>query len=117
MRDKDYASICQILAPLAGKILLAPVGSHRSADPVLLAGYCRDANPRAAVIPCENLSAAFARAAEEKFIVVTGSIHFIGEAMEIWAWSPSTERALNEYLPSAALPSPPTLNLNPNLNF
>ncbi len=104
MRDKDYAAICQILAPLAGKILLAPVGSHRTADPVLLAGYCRDANPCAAVLPCENLSAAFARAAEEKFIVVAGSIHFIGEAMEnLGLVPPSTERALNEYLPSPSL--------------
>ncbi len=116
MSDKDYAAICQILAPLAGKILLAPVGSHRTADPVLLAGCCRDANPGAAVVPCENLAAAFARAAEEKFIVVTGSLHFIGEAMEyLGLVPPSTERALNEYLPTGALHSPP--NLNPDLNL
>ncbi|MGA2556023.1 MAG: hypothetical protein ABSG04_07090, partial [Verrucomicrobiota bacterium] len=90
----------------------------RTADPVLLAGCCRDANPRAAVIPCEDLSAAFARVSAEKFTIVTGSIHFIGEAMEsLGLVPPSTERALNEYLPSAALSSPPDLNLNPNLNL
>jgi dihydrofolate synthase/folylpolyglutamate synthase len=116
MRDKDYGAICQILAPLAGIILLAPVGSHRTADPVLLAGYCRDANPHAAVVPCDNLPAAFARAAEEKFIIVTGSLHFIGEAMEyLGLAAPSNERALNEYLPAGALHSLP--NLNPNLNL
>jgi dihydrofolate synthase/folylpolyglutamate synthase len=107
MRDKDYGAICQILAPLAGKILLAPVGSHRTADPVLLAGYCREANPRASVVPCENLAAALACAAEEKFIIVTGSLHFIGEALEcLGLVPPSTERALNEYLPTGALQPP-----------
>jgi dihydrofolate synthase/folylpolyglutamate synthase len=116
MRDKDYAAICQILAPLAGKILLVPIGSHRTADPLLLAGYCRAANPRAAAVPCDNLAAAFARAAGEKFIVVTGSIHFIGEAMEFLGLvPPSAERALNDYLPSALFHSAPDLNLNPDL--
>jgi folylpolyglutamate synthase/dihydropteroate synthase len=116
MRDKDYAAICQILAPLAGKILLAPIGSHRTADPVLLAGYCRAANPLAPAVPCENLAAAFARAAGEKFIVVTGSIHFIGEAMELLGLvPPSTERALNDYHPSAIFHSAPNFSLNPKL--
>ena len=110
MRDKDYAGICQILAPLAGRILLAPVGSARTADPALLADCCRAANPGAAVVPCEDLAAAFARAVGEEFIVVTGSIHFIGEAMEFLGLvPPSTERALNDYYPSAVLPAVPHL--------
>jgi dihydrofolate synthase/folylpolyglutamate synthase len=100
MRDKDYGAICSILAPLMGKILLAPIGSARTAEPALLAGCCRAANPRAAVVPCESLAAAFAGAAGENFIVVTGSIHFIGEAMEhLGLVPPSAERALNDYPP------------------
>ena len=103
MRDKDYGAICSILAPLMGKILLAPIGSARTADPGLLAGCCRAANPRAAVVPCESLAAAFAGAAGEKFIIVTGSIHFIGEAMEqLGLVPPSAERALNDYHPNPA---------------
>jgi dihydrofolate synthase/folylpolyglutamate synthase len=120
MRDKDYTGICQILAPLAGKILLAPVGSARTAEPELLAGCCRAANPRAAVVPCENLAAAFDRAAGEHFIIVTGSIHFIGEAMEFLGLvPPSAERALNDYFPSSLLPAAPSPALNPapNLNL
>ena len=77
MRDKDYPAICKILAPLAGKILLPPIGSARTADPALLAACCREAAPGTPVVPSENLEAAFAEAAGEKFIVVTGSIHFI----------------------------------------
>jgi dihydrofolate synthase/folylpolyglutamate synthase len=100
MRDKDYAAICQILAPLAGKILLAPTGSPRTADPASLAGCCRAANPRAAVVACEDLAAALAAASGEKFIVVTGSLHFIGGAMELLGLlPPSPERALNDYIP------------------
>ena len=53
---------------------------------------------------CESLAAAFAQAAGEKFIVVTGSIHFIGEAMEFLGLvPPSAERALNDYHPSAGM--------------
>jgi len=108
MRDKDYAGICQILAPLAGKILLAPVGSARAAESGLLAACCQAANPRAAVAPCENLAAAFDQAAGEKFIIVTGSIHFIGEAMELLGLvPPSSERALNDYYPSPILHGAP----------
>jgi dihydrofolate synthase/folylpolyglutamate synthase len=105
MRDKDYAAICGALAPLAARIFLAPIGSDRTADPVLLAGYCRKANPQAEVSACANLATALAQAAEEKFIIVTGSIHFVGEAMEILGLAPpSTERALNDYHPAAAAP-------------
>ena len=82
-----------------------------------MAACCRAANPRSAVVPCENLAAAFAGAAGEKFIVVTGSIHFIGEAMEFLGLvPPSAERALNDYLPSPLFHSAPDLNLNPDLN-
>ena len=107
MRDKDYAGICRILAPLAGKIFLSPTGSARTADPALLAACCRQANPRAEVIVCENPGAALDRAAGEKFIVVTGSLHFVGEAMELLRLVPSsTEHALNDYHPSSPVLHP-----------
>jgi dihydrofolate synthase/folylpolyglutamate synthase len=101
MRDKDCGAICQILAPLALKIFLAPVGSERSADPQLLADHCRRANPAAPIAVCRNLADAFAQAAAEPFVVVTGSLYFVGEALE-WLGQvpPSSERALNEYFNS-----------------
>jgi folylpolyglutamate synthase/dihydropteroate synthase len=100
MRDKDYPAICKILAPIAGKIHLPPIGSARTADPALLAACCREAAPGTPVLSCKDLPAAFAGAADEKFIVVTGSIYFIGEAMEFLGLvPPSSERALNDYLP------------------
>ena len=37
LRDKDWAGMCEILAPLAERILLVPVPSERSATPQELA--------------------------------------------------------------------------------
>jgi dihydrofolate synthase/folylpolyglutamate synthase len=102
MRDKDYAAICRVLAPLAGKIYLTPVSSHRTVAPESLAAFCVAANPEAEVVVCADLAEAFARVDTEKFVIVTGSIHFIGEAMEFLGLAPaSDERALNEYHPAA----------------
>ena len=49
--------MCEILAPLAERILLVPVPSERSATPQELAEACRRANPRAQVTECASLDA------------------------------------------------------------
>lgn len=98
MRDKDCAAVCRILAPLAQKIFLAPIESDRSADPQTLANYCRDANPSAPVTVCKTLAEAFEKTAAESCVVLTGSLYFVGQALELLGVVPgSTERALNEY--------------------
>ena len=98
MRDKDCAAICNILAPLASKVFLASIGSERSADPNLLADHCRRANPSAQITVCRDLAEAFAKAGAEAFVVVTGSLYFVGEALEwLGMFVGSQERALNEY--------------------
>jgi dihydrofolate synthase / folylpolyglutamate synthase len=98
MRDKDCGAICKILAPQARRIFLAPIGSERSADPNSLADHCRRANPSAPVTVCRNLAEAFAKAGAEPFVIVTGSLYLVGEALEwLGLVPPSDERALNEY--------------------
>jgi len=98
MADKDYAAICRLLAPAAAKIFLSPIASDRGADPRELAKFCREANAVADVVICPNIAQALARAAREPFVVVTGSIHFVGEAMEeLGLASSDSERGLNEY--------------------
>ena len=47
VRDKDCREVCQILAPLAQRILLAPVKSQRTASAKELAEMCRAANASA----------------------------------------------------------------------
>jgi dihydrofolate synthase/folylpolyglutamate synthase len=109
LRDKDWPAMCQILAPLAGRILLVPVHSERSAEPHALAQACRTANPRAAVAPFPSLADALADAAHDSFVTVAGSLYLIGEAMELLHLSPARpghERGLNEWTPAEPLKRP-----------
>jgi dihydrofolate synthase/folylpolyglutamate synthase len=100
LRDKDWPAMCRILAPLAGRILLAPVHSERTAEPRALAEACRSANPKVAVSEFPSLAAALADTAPESFVTVAGSLYLIGEAMELLHLSPAKagqERDLNEW--------------------
>jgi folylpolyglutamate synthase/dihydropteroate synthase len=92
--------MCQILAPLARRILLVPVHSERTAEPYGLAAVCRGANPLAEVTECDSLSNALAMAAPADFVAIAGSLYLIGEAMELLhltAAKSTEERSLNEW--------------------
>jgi dihydrofolate synthase/folylpolyglutamate synthase len=98
MADKDYAAICGWLAPMAAKIFLCPIGSDRGADPQRLAECCRAANANAEVAVCASVAAALEQTVKEPFVVITGSLHFVGEAMqELGLAASDSERGLNEY--------------------
>ena len=100
LRDKDWPGMCEILAPLAGRILLVPVPSERSATPQELAEACRRANPRAQISVYASLGEALAEAADDSFVTIAGSLYLIGEAMELLHLSPARandERGLNEW--------------------
>jgi dihydrofolate synthase/folylpolyglutamate synthase len=100
MEDKDVRAICVTLAPLANKILVTRVSSERAADPGVLLKHCRIANPAADVQPFEHLGEAVSAARCDPLVVVTGSLHFIGEALELLQLSDApSERELNEYMP------------------
>jgi dihydrofolate synthase / folylpolyglutamate synthase len=109
LRDKDWPGMCEILAPLARRILLVPVPCERSAAPEELAEACRRANPRADATPHPSLKQALAETAAETFVIIAGSLYLIGEAMELLELSPAKttpERGLNEWTSSAAPPPP-----------
>jgi dihydrofolate synthase/folylpolyglutamate synthase len=98
MRDKDCSGICEILAPLAAQILIAQISSERGADPQSLAELCRQFNPAAQITVCSGIADALAKSAREPFVVVTGSIHLIGDAMiALGMAEASDESSLNEY--------------------
>ena len=100
LRDKDWLPMCEILAPLAARILLVPVSSRRSATPEELLPACRAANPAATVEACDSLAEALHRAQNDSFVVVTGSLYLVGEAMELLNLAPASprnERDLNEW--------------------
>jgi dihydrofolate synthase/folylpolyglutamate synthase len=100
LRDKDWPAMCEILAPLAARILLVPVPSERSATPQELAEACRRANPGAQVIECASLGEALEATTNDGFVTIGGSLYLIGEAMELLHLSPAkanSERHLNEW--------------------
>jgi dihydrofolate synthase / folylpolyglutamate synthase len=100
LRDKDWPGMCEILAPLARRILLVPVPAERSATPRELAGACRRANPGAQVIECPSLGEALEETTKDGFVAIGGSLYLIGEAMELLHLSPAqvnNERRLNEW--------------------
>jgi dihydrofolate synthase/folylpolyglutamate synthase len=108
LEDKNFKLICEILAPLADKILLIPVTSHRTISPDQLLPICLAANPHAEIQICPDLPAALAASADRSFVIITGSLYLIGEALErLEGMDPSgtpgrtgtneSERALNEW--------------------
>jgi dihydrofolate synthase/folylpolyglutamate synthase len=98
MQDKDCKSICDILAPLASRIITCRVSSQRSVDPNELVTLCRTANPAARISTAASVEAALASAANDPFVIVTGSLHFIGHALQLLLPTDCRdERALNEW--------------------
>lgn len=100
MADKDWDLMCEILAPVAGRILCVPVHSERSAQPGQLREVCHRTNPNVSVETCASLAEALAHVETEPFTVVAGSLYLIGEAMELLhvAAAPNgDEKGLNEW--------------------
>jgi len=100
LADKDWRAMCEILAPLAARIVTVPVGSERTASAGELAAACRAANSAADVIECGSFGEAMEKTSRDPFVVITGSLYLIGEALEWLGLSPevgASERALNEW--------------------
>ena len=104
LRDKDWRKMCQILAPLARRVLLAPVQSERALAPLEMELVCREIDSSLDVASFASLAQALDEAKQEPFVVISGSLHFVGEALEslnLVQASPG-ERGLNEWDASAA---------------
>lgn len=99
LQDKDYTAMCQALAPIAKRVLLAPVHSERTASPLELQRVCARLAPNCETLACGSLDEALAAAKADPFVVITGSLHFVGEAMELLELLPISagERGLNEW--------------------
>ncbi|HVU99810.1 MAG TPA: folylpolyglutamate synthase/dihydrofolate synthase family protein [Verrucomicrobiae bacterium] len=98
LADKDIDPICRLLAPLGNRIFLTRVQSERSAGTRELAAACRAANPKAKVTEHACLADALKAASDLPFVVLTGSLYLIGEALELLRGEPAgRERLLNEW--------------------
>jgi len=82
LREKDVAGICSALEPIARRWLLPSIRSERALAPAELRLTIQDRAPDTPVA----ITASFARAWEEARrdavpILITGSLHFAGEAL------------------------------------
>lgn len=99
LADKQWVDICQTLAPLSKSIFTVPVASPRTADPAGLAETFRAAHPSATVTPLVTLKEAMQVNVNEPFILITGSLYLVGEALELLGAAPTDAagRSLNEW--------------------
>lgn len=98
--DKDWRTMCEILSPLAARILIVPVSSERTAAPLALAEVCRAVNPSADVQSSPSLEAALQTATRDTFVVIAGSLYLIGAALALLDpefRDAGDERGLNEW--------------------
>jgi dihydrofolate synthase/folylpolyglutamate synthase len=82
LSDKDLRGICQALAPIADSVLLPKIRSDRVAAPEALAEVLSSITPSLPHYTTPSVSEAldFARAKSNP-ILITGSLHFAGEAI------------------------------------
>jgi dihydrofolate synthase / folylpolyglutamate synthase len=100
LQDKDCREICEILAPLARRIVATPVNSKRTALAQEVARACRAANSKAEIVEASSLKEALKLAEKDEFLVIAGSLYLIGDAMELLGLSSGNggnEQKLNEW--------------------
>jgi len=100
LADKDWRAIVRELAPLAGRIVLAPVSSERSLDPAVMLAACAEICPHTPASVCASVNEALQLLRPEPLVLIAGSLYLLGEVMERLGLSPAPtgdERALNEW--------------------
>ena len=101
LADKNWEQMVGILAPVAGRIVCVPVSSERTLPPDELAEECHKQNGKendCEVVVASSLKNGLAVVAADDFVVITGSIYLLGEAMELLGLAGEVEeRDLNEW--------------------
>jgi dihydrofolate synthase/folylpolyglutamate synthase len=81
-RDKDVAAILQVLAPLAGRLIVTASSSPRATPPAVLARSAPASGPRPEIAPTVGEALAMALAPPRPPITcVTGSLSLMGETL------------------------------------
>ena len=101
LADKEWQEMARTLAPLASRILTTPVASARTVPPADLKSACLTSGITRPVRVTASLAEALKGCAADPFVLVTGSLYLIGEALELLGegCAAATERALNEWTP------------------
>jgi dihydrofolate synthase/folylpolyglutamate synthase len=90
LSDKDLLGICQALAPISDFLLLPHIRSERAASPDLLAKILSSITPSLphSITPSTATALNSARARPNR-ILLTGSLHFAGEALAFLQGKPA----------------------------
>lgn len=105
MEDKNWKAICDLLVPMAAKVWFVPVSSERTANPASMREYSTQLNPTTAAQAAERLDQAIEALSNDPLVVITGSLHLIGQAIEVLRLAPAPERSereLNDWQANAA---------------
>ena len=86
--DKDWHSMARQLAAAGNRILTVPVASSRTVAADELAQVCRQALPPATEAR-SSLADALEKSAAAPFVVITGSLYLVGEALELLRCGPT----------------------------
>ncbi len=82
LSDKDLRGICEALAPIADSVLLPKIRSERAASPEDLARTVSTITPSLPYSVTDSIADALALArTKPNPILLTGSLHFAGEAL------------------------------------
>jgi dihydrofolate synthase/folylpolyglutamate synthase len=80
LSDKDLRKICEALAPITNSVLLPKIRSERAADPIELSKILVDLGCKSEI--ASSFGDAFDKARKRSSpILITGSLHFAGEAL------------------------------------
>jgi dihydrofolate synthase/folylpolyglutamate synthase len=97
--DKDWRGMLTVLMPTAKRIVLVPVQSSRSLNPNQIVSGHDDFSNSGNVSVCASLAEALAATEHDRFVVITGSLYLVGEALELLQLTEGkiSERALNDW--------------------
>ncbi|MFN0068266.1 MAG: bifunctional folylpolyglutamate synthase/dihydrofolate synthase, partial [Limisphaerales bacterium] len=101
LADKQLVEMIRLLAGRVRRVVVVPVASARSTPAGALAAEFQTAAPGLSVSAAASLRDALALTAAEPFVLVTGSLYLVGEALELLAGGSGGERGLNEWRPAA----------------
>jgi dihydrofolate synthase/folylpolyglutamate synthase len=101
LADKDWRAMAADLVPLASRVVTAPVGSERTVTAEDLRAACVATGAGRPVKAAGSAAAALKLVAADPFVLVTGSLYFIGEVMEGLGLQAARgdERSLNGWSP------------------
>lgn len=108
LADKEWRHMAHSLVGVASRVITVPVSSHRTVSAADLRTACLAAPVRRPVRAVDSVSLALKACAQDPFVLISGSLYLIGEALDSLEASPShtDERSLNDWSQTAA--SPPT---------